>query len=94
MANMMEKIGDKLHMGGHRKEEPHTVGAAHAPHYAASPGYGATWQSLRASQKQSKKAEAEKRIEVLLLKLLAMFAVFVVTSLQLVFHKSNSVTNF
>ncbi|KAI5058549.1 hypothetical protein GOP47_0026719 [Adiantum capillus-veneris] len=44
MANMMEKIGDKLHMGGHKKEEPQTVGAAHAPHYAASPGYGAAWQ--------------------------------------------------
>ncbi|KAI5082352.1 hypothetical protein GOP47_0002095 [Adiantum capillus-veneris] len=39
MANMMEKIGDKLHMGGHKKEEPHTVGAAHPPQYAA-PGYG------------------------------------------------------
>ncbi|KAI5082350.1 hypothetical protein GOP47_0002093 [Adiantum capillus-veneris] len=44
MANMMEKIGDKLHMGGH-KEEPHTVGAAYVPQYAApgyaTPGYGA-----------------------------------------------------
>ncbi|KAI5076402.1 hypothetical protein GOP47_0008467 [Adiantum capillus-veneris] len=33
MDNMMEKIGNKMHMGGH-KEEPQTVGAAHAPHYA------------------------------------------------------------
>ncbi|KAI5060417.1 hypothetical protein GOP47_0024837 [Adiantum capillus-veneris] len=47
MANMMEKIGDKLHMGGHKKEEPHTVGAAHVPHYAAPPGYGAAWQRAR-----------------------------------------------
>ncbi|KAI5072362.1 hypothetical protein GOP47_0012468, partial [Adiantum capillus-veneris] len=59
MANMMEKIGDKLHMGGDKKEDPHTVGATHAPHYAALPGYGAAWSKAgRAKLRREQKGGA------------------------------------
>ncbi|KAI5068229.1 hypothetical protein GOP47_0016574 [Adiantum capillus-veneris] len=56
MANMMEKIDDKLHMGSHKEEEPHNVGAAQAPQYA-TPGYGAAWQSALCAHKASSSYE-------------------------------------
>ncbi|KAI5060441.1 hypothetical protein GOP47_0024861 [Adiantum capillus-veneris] len=85
MANMMEKIGDKLHMGGHKKEKPHTVGGAHAPHYVAPLGYDSRWQSDALYRPHGSRYCCSNYLQCL--------RFLWSQSCKLVFHKSNSVTN-
>ncbi|KAI5068575.1 hypothetical protein GOP47_0016920 [Adiantum capillus-veneris] len=76
MANMMEKVGEKLHMGGHKKEDKHQPGAhptpvapagyVHDPHHtgagatAGAPAAGAHQEGFMGKMKNKVKGGKDK----------------------------------